>query len=145
MPERSSGPAAEAAGRAGTRIAEAIFDFVGQVPETDEPAHRDPAGRARRIGNATAARAALSAGGLALPPGPLGWLTILPELRTVWKQQARMVADIAGAYGRTGDLPGDDDLLPVPARRAGSVPLGGAPPRRPVQRPARRKSCTASR
>ncbi len=104
MPDWSSGAAADAAGRAGTRIAEAIFDFIGQVPETDEPAHRDPAGRARRIGNATAARAALSAGGLALPPGPLGWLTILPELRTVWKQQARMVADIAGAYGRTGDL-----------------------------------------
>ena len=49
-------------------------------------------------------KAALSAGSLALPPGPLGWITILPELRTVWMQQAQMVADIAGSYGKGASL-----------------------------------------
>jgi hypothetical protein len=86
------------------RIANAVFDLVGQVPASQERPHRDPAKRSRSIANRTAAKAALSAGGLALPPGPLGWLTILPELRTVWQQQAQMVADIAGSYGKGESL-----------------------------------------
>lgn len=97
---------ADETGRRGVaqRIADAIFDLVGKVPQSDEPAHRHPAKRARSIATKTAAKAALSAGSLALPPGPWGWLTILPELRTVWMQQARMVADIAHTYGKGASL-----------------------------------------
>jgi len=94
--ETSAGPA--------QRIASAIFDLIGQVPPSTEAAHRDPLKRSRSIANKTAAKAALSAGSLALPPGALGWLTILPELRTVWKQQAQMVADIAGSFGKSQSL-----------------------------------------
>jgi hypothetical protein len=95
-----------AAGATGAvqRMANAIFDLVGQVPTSEEPEHREPTKRSRSIANRTAIRAALSAGTLALPPGPLGWLTILPELRTVWKQQAQMVADIAGSFGKAQSL-----------------------------------------
>lgn len=85
-------------------IASTILEFIGQVPPTEEPAHHNPPTRARQIGRQAARRAALSAGTLALPPGPLGWLTLLPELRTVWRQQSQMVADIAGAHGRQADL-----------------------------------------
>jgi hypothetical protein len=97
---------ADETGRGGVaqRIADALFDLVGKVPQSEEPAHSHPAKRARSIATITAAKAALSAGSLALPPGPWGWLTILPELRTVWMQQARMVADIAGAYGKGASL-----------------------------------------
>lgn len=95
---------AESLGQAENGIAKAIFDFVGQVPVTQEPPARNPHGRARQIGRQAARRAAWSAGGLALPPGPLGWLTLLPELRTVWRQQSQMVADIAGAFGREAEL-----------------------------------------
>ena len=91
-------------------MAEAIFDLLGRVPHTAEAAHRDPPKRARSIASRTAAKAALSAGSLALPPGPLGWLTILPELRTVWKQQAQMVADIAGSFGRAESLTREEIL-----------------------------------
>jgi hypothetical protein len=89
---------------AGRRIAEAILNFIGRVPGSAEHKSRDPTLRARSIANAAAASAAMTAGGLALPPGPLGWLTILPELIAVWKIQAQMVADIAGAYGREAAL-----------------------------------------
>jgi len=90
--------------KAGHRIAEAILNFIGRVPVSDERKSRNPAARARSIASSAAARAALTAGSLALPPGPLGWLTILPELVTVWKIQAQMVADIAGIYGRNAAL-----------------------------------------
>jgi len=90
--------------KAGHRVAEAILDFIGRVPTSEEHRSRNPAERARSIANSAAARAALMAGSLALPPGPLGWLTILPELVAVWKIQAQMVADIAGIYGKDAAL-----------------------------------------
>ena len=95
-----------AGGRAGAsrRLVDAILDVVGRPPETREALHRDPPKHARSIANRSAAKAALSAGTLALPPGPLGWLTILPELETVWRQQAQMVADIAGSFGKASAL-----------------------------------------
>jgi hypothetical protein len=86
------------------RVAESILAFIAHVPGTREHEGTDPASRARHIAHTAAAKAALAAGGLALPPGPLGWLTVLPELVAVWKLQAQMVADIAASYGREASL-----------------------------------------
>ena len=89
---------------AGNRVAEAILSFVGRVPKTSELPSDDPAAKARRIARAASRKSAMTAGGLALPPGPLGWLTVLPELLAVWKIQTQMVADIAGVYGAKAEL-----------------------------------------
>ena len=43
-------------------------------------------------------------GGLALPPGPLGVLPLVPDLIAIWQIQSQLVADIAGARGRSGTL-----------------------------------------
>jgi len=86
------------------RITEAILDYVSQVPESKIDNSKDPASEARRLANRAAQRAALTAGSLALPPGPLGWLTLLPELIAIWKIQGQMVSDIAAAYGRHATL-----------------------------------------
>jgi hypothetical protein len=86
------------------RITEAILDFVSQVPDSKIGNSQNPASEARRLANRAAQRAALTAGSLALPPGPLGWLTLLPELIAIWKIQAQMVSDIAAAYGRHATL-----------------------------------------
>lgn len=87
-----------------SRIAEAILDFVGRIPSTDELKSDEPVDRARSIAIGAAAKAAIAAGALALPPGPFGWLTVLPELVAIWKIQAQMVADIAGAFGKEAYL-----------------------------------------
>ncbi|CAM5403687.1 hypothetical protein [Rhodanobacter lindaniclasticus] len=86
------------------RITEAILDFVSQVPGSKVDNSPDPADESRRLASRAARRAALTAGSLALPPGPLGWLTLLPELIAIWKIQAQMVSDIAAAYGRHATL-----------------------------------------
>jgi hypothetical protein len=86
-------------GDAGNFIADAILGFVGSVPGSTEPHAEHPAARVRSIARTAATKAAMTAGGLALPPGPLAWLTIIPELVAVWKLQAQMVADIASVYG----------------------------------------------
>jgi hypothetical protein len=86
------------------RIYRALEQFISEVPGTDQTAAPDPMARARAIINAAAARAAMVSGGLALPPGPLGLLTIVPDLIAIWRIQAQMVADVAGVFGRTAEL-----------------------------------------
>ena len=110
MPQRSQQVPAVIAPAEHGRVAEAILDFVSQVPDSRVGNSQDPAGEARRLANHAARRAALAAGSLALPPGPLGWLTLLPELIAIWKLQAQMVSDIAAAYGRHATL-GREQML----------------------------------
>lgn len=88
----------------GERLTRTILDIAGRIPDTDEHKTRGPRERAWAIAAAAANKAALAAGTLALPPGPLGWLTIVPELAAIWRIQRQMVADIAGAYGVTAEL-----------------------------------------
>jgi len=86
---------------ASLKVADAILGLIAQVPNTDEPKSPDPGTCARAIAARAAVKAAITAASLALPPGPLGWLTMLPELVAVWKLQAQMVADTAGSTIRT--------------------------------------------
>jgi hypothetical protein len=60
--------------------------------------------RAQELTFAAASQAGAVAGALALPPGPLGLLTIIPDLVAVWNIQRQLVADIAACYGKTAEL-----------------------------------------
>jgi hypothetical protein len=91
-------------GATAERVYRAIVDFVSKIPKSSVRKSRDPLAAARQRANAAARSAALTAGSLALPPGPLGWITILPEILGVWRIQAQMVADIARLYGRSASL-----------------------------------------
>ena len=86
------------------RITQAILDFVSHVPDSHIDSGANPAAAAQHLSIRAAQRAALTAGSLALPPGPLGWLTLLPELLAIWKIQGQLVSDIAAAYGRHATL-----------------------------------------
>lgn len=81
-------------------FAERILDLVGKIPSTTERVAEDSHARAKEIARKAAGRAGATSGAMALPPGVFGWMTILPELFTLWKIQTQMVADIAGAYGK---------------------------------------------
>jgi hypothetical protein len=86
------------------RIAEAILGFLSEIPTTSEPLNPSPKDRARQIASTAARKACTISGALALPPGPAGLVTILPDLVAVWRVQAQMVADIAGAFGQSAAL-----------------------------------------
>jgi len=86
------------------RIAQAILDFVARIPPSRERPQRDPEAEARRLVQRAAQRAALTAGSLSLPPGVLGWLTVLPELMAIWRVQAQLVSDLAALYGKHAEL-----------------------------------------
>jgi hypothetical protein len=89
---------------AATRIAKTVLDAIAHVPITAEQPNALPEARARMLASTAALQASALAGTLALPPGPAGLVTILPELLGVWRIQAQMVADIAGAFGKAGAL-----------------------------------------
>lgn len=89
---------------AGSVVGDAIVAVVSRVPATRETPVADPEARVRELARAAAKRAAAVSGGLALPPGPLGVLTLVPDLIAIWRIQAQLVADIAGARGRSGSL-----------------------------------------
>jgi hypothetical protein len=85
-------------------VAKVILDVVTSVPPTQEQPHAAPRERAKVIQTAAALKAAAVSGTLALPPGPWGLAVVLPDLLAVWRIQARMVADIAGAFGQSANL-----------------------------------------
>jgi hypothetical protein len=86
------------------QIGEAVLGFVSRIPDSHQHASPTPETRARELTKAACSKAALTAGGLALPPGPLGWLTLIPELMAVWRVQAQLVSDIAALYGKRATL-----------------------------------------
>jgi uncharacterized protein (DUF697 family) len=85
-------------------VADAIENIVSSVPATRETVSSHPGSAARALARKSATRAAALSGALALPPGIFGMLTVLPDLVAIWRIQARMVADIAGLYGREVEL-----------------------------------------
>ena len=85
-------------------VAEGIEAIVAGVPATRERPVEKPGEAALALARKAAARAAALSGTLALPPGLLGMLTVLPDLIAIWRIQAQMVADIAGLYGRDMQL-----------------------------------------
>jgi hypothetical protein len=85
-------------------IARAILNFLGEIPLSTEPPSVSPRVRGQAIAAAARRRAFIASASLSLPPGPLGWMTVLPELVAIWKIQARMVADIAAAYGQSSTI-----------------------------------------
>ena len=85
-------------------LTDAVLDLVLHVPESSEATLAQPAERAHAISRTAARNASLISGSLSLPPGILGWLTVIPELVGIWKLQAQMVSDIAAVYGKRKTL-----------------------------------------
>lgn len=85
-------------------LGDRVLALVVQPPEPTFTVSPRPADAAAKVIESAASKAALAAGTLALPPGPLGWATIAPEMLAVWHIQRQLVADIAALYGRSAEL-----------------------------------------
>lgn len=107
-----------------TLIQNAIMDVLARIPTTDEPHGSSPVTRAHAIAKAAAIKTATVSGTLSLPPGPAGWLTVIPDLTMVWKIQSQMVADIAGAFGKQSFL-GQEQMVYCLFRHAAAHTVRG--------------------
>jgi hypothetical protein len=85
-------------------VTEAILKLVASVPKSSENESSSPDARARLLARTAARTSAGISGGAALVPGPLGILSLLPDIVGVWRVQAQMVSDIAAVYGKTATL-----------------------------------------
>jgi len=85
-------------------VAGVIERVIAGVPLPRTARVSNPDHDARAIALRAARQAALLSGSLALPPGPLGLLTVLPDLHLIWHTQRQMVSDIFALYGRTAEL-----------------------------------------
>jgi len=85
-------------------VAGVIERVIADVPAPRTHAVPDATSAAERIARSAAQKAALVSGSLALPPGPLGLVTVLPDLYLIWKVQRQMVADIFALHGRSAEL-----------------------------------------
>lgn len=83
-----------------SNFGQSILDSVGEVPDSTRRKSKDAPVESRAAISKAAAKASLTAGAFAVPLGPVGWLTILPEMIAVWRIQAQLVADIAALHGR---------------------------------------------
>lgn len=86
------------------RTRDALLELISRIPESSEDRVVDAATRARKLTTTAALKAATISGSLALPPGPLGLVTVLPDLYAVWRVQAQLVSDIAAVHGQTAFL-----------------------------------------
>jgi hypothetical protein len=96
--------------RVADRIAAALLELVSQVPSSGEKASASPRERARALVLQASAKAAMVSGTLALPPGPLGMLTLLPDLLAIWNIQRQLVSDIAATYRKSAQL-GSSEMI----------------------------------
>jgi hypothetical protein len=87
-----------------TAVSGVIERVIAEVPAPRLERSDDPALAADAVAKSAARNAAMLSGSLALPPGPLGMLTVLPDLYLIWKIQRQMVADIFALHGRTAEL-----------------------------------------
>ena len=88
----------------GRRIADALRGLVSSVPDSREPTTLNPRKRAEHLAEMAAWKTAAISGTLAIVPGPLGILTIIPALMEIWSVQRQLVSDIAACYGQTSSL-----------------------------------------
>ena len=88
----------------GQKIAQALQDLISEVPASRELAVNNPKLRAQYLADVAAMRAAAVSAGLAIVPGPVGILTIIPALGEIWRIQRQLVSDIAACYGKSAAL-----------------------------------------
>ena len=81
-----------------------IERVIADVPSPKTRAVDNPDTQAEHIAKVAARQAAVLSGSLALPPGPFGMVTVLPDLFLIWRTQRQMVSDIFALYGRSAEL-----------------------------------------
>ena len=86
------------------KIADVLKEIVARTPVSSEEESKTPFERAHQLKDAACLKSAIISGTLAIPPGPLGMLTILPDLMAIWALQQQLVSDIANCFGKRGAL-----------------------------------------
>ena len=83
---------------------ELLENLASSIPSSAEPPSADPKQRAGEIVRVAGLKAGALSATLAIAPGPIGMLTVIPDLIKVWQIQQQMVADVAACFGKSAQL-----------------------------------------
>lgn len=86
------------------RASNAILSILAVIPASTEPKTAAPDKRTAELCETAARKTAKISGLAAMAPGPLGLLTVLPDLIAMWRIQSQLVSDVASVYGKTANL-----------------------------------------
>ncbi|MFZ4713162.1 MAG: hypothetical protein ACOYL6_05610 [Bacteriovoracaceae bacterium] len=86
------------------KISREILKIITNIPSSDEKKSDLPEERVEILIQGASWKAAVVSCSLAIPPGPLGLITILPDLVLIWRIQSQLVSDIAAVYGHSHNL-----------------------------------------
>lgn len=81
-----------------------LLKLLAQIPLSTEAHSTDPEARVSELISKASWKAASVSGFLGLAPGPVGMITVLPDLYAIWKIQSQLVSDIAAVYGKESAL-----------------------------------------
>ncbi len=81
-------------------ICKSLDQIMSHIQKTKKPIHHEPLIKSNEIIKNASLKAGCVAGGLALPVGALGVLTIIPDLVAIWKIQNNMIKDIAEVFNK---------------------------------------------
>lgn len=85
-------------------IARQLRILSSEIPRSTLSPVLEPHTPARALIDRYAVQSGLISGGLALPPGPFGLVTILPDLAILWRNHIKMIADLAALHDKTQHL-----------------------------------------
>lgn len=88
----------------GNPLFRALENLASHIPSSAEPVSSNPRQRAAEIVRVAGLKAGAMSATFAIPPGPAGMLTVIPDLIKIWQFQQQMVADVAACFGKTGQL-----------------------------------------
>lgn len=87
-----------------SKVTDRLTDLLLSVPTSMEVESTEPEVRSNQLMIKAARKAAIISGGAAMVPGPLGLMTLLPDMVAIWQVQAQLVADIAAVHGKSSTL-----------------------------------------
>jgi hypothetical protein len=100
----SNNPGGELSQPTQNPLLRALENLALNIPNSAEPVSANPRKRAADIVRVAGFKAGAMSATLALPPGPAGMLTVIPDLVKVWQIQQQMVADVAACFGKSAQL-----------------------------------------
>lgn len=77
-----------------------LFDLVTSIPESLMSPSEATEEKVKKLIQKACTKSAILSATLAMPAGPLGVMTIVPDLMAIWRIQAQLIADIAASYGK---------------------------------------------
>lgn len=78
----------------------ALLGLISSIPTSVIQPSANPRETSEELIQKACVAASLQSATLALPGGPFGILTALPDLLNIWRIQSQLIADIAACHGR---------------------------------------------